>query len=145
VSRPSQEESIVIDWIIRVLINAVGVYVAIQLPLTNITFDFGGDWWKLLAVALILALVNTFIKPIVKLLSFPISLFTLGLVSFLISGAMLLLVALVSDQFGLGFKIGGFPPTLNADAIAGAVIAAFVISVVSSLLGIVNTGRRIVS
>lgn len=134
-----------LDWIIRVLINAVGVYVAIQLPFTNITFDFGGDWWKLLAVALILALVNTFIRPIVKLLSFPVSLFTMGMVSFVINGAMLLLVALASSQLGLGFKIGGFPPTLNADAIAGAVIAAVIISVVSSLLGIVNTGRRIVS
>lgn len=134
-----------LDWIIRVLINAVGVYVAIQLPFTNITFDFGGDWWKLLAVALILALVNTFIRPIVKLLSFPVSLFTMGMVSFVINGAMLLLVALASSQLGLGFKIGAFPPTLNADAIAGAVIAAVIISVVSSLLGIVNTGRRIVS
>lgn len=133
-----------IDWILRVLINAVGVYVAIQLPFTNITFNFGSDWWKLLAVALILALVNSFIKPIVKLLSFPVSLLTLGLVGFVINGAMLLLVALASNQFALGFKIGGFPPTLNADAVVGAIAAAVVISVVSTLLGMVNAGRRIV-
>lgn len=133
-----------IDWILRVLINAVGVYVAIQLPFTNITFNFGSDWWKLLAVALILALVNSFIKPIVKLLSFPVSLLTLGLVGFVINGAMLLLVALASNQFALGFKIGGFPPTLNADAVAGAIAAAVVISVVSTLLGLVNSGRKIV-
>ena len=133
-----------IDWILRVLINAVGVYVAIQLPFTNITFNFGSDWWKLLAVALILALVNSFIKPIVKLLSFPVSLLTLGLVGFVFIGAMLLLVALASNQFALGFKIGGFPPTLNADAVAGAIAAAVVISVVSTLLGLVNSGRKIV-
>jgi putative membrane protein len=135
----------VIDWIIRVLINAAGVYVATLLPFTNITFNVGSDWWKLLAVALILALVNSFIKPIVKLLSFPVSLFTLGLVGFVINGAMLLLVALASDQFKLGFKIGGFPPTLNADAVVGAIAAAFVISVVSTLLGMVNRGRKIVA
>ncbi len=134
-----------IDWIIRVLINAAGVYVATMLPFTNITFNVGNDWWKLLAVALILALVNSFIKPIVKLLSFPVSLLTLGLVGFVINGAMLLLVALASDQFKLGFKIGAFPPTLNADAVVGAIAAAFVISVVSTLLGLVNRGRKIVS
>ena len=134
-----------IDWIIRVLINAAGVYVATLLPFTNITFNVGNDWWKLLAVALILALVNTFIKPIVKLLSFPVSLLTLGLVGFVINGAMLLLVALASDQFKLGFKIGGFPPNLNADAVVGAIAAAFVISVVSTLLGVVNRGRKIIT
>lgn len=134
-----------IDWIIRILINAAGVYAATQIPFTNITFEVGEDWWKLLAVALILALVNTFIKPIVKLLSFPVSLLTLGLVGFVINGAMLLLVALVSDQFDLGFKIGAFPPTLNADAVVGAIAAAFVISVVSTLLGMLNKGRRIVA
>ncbi len=134
-----------IDWIIRVLINAAGVYVATLLPFTNITFNVGNDWWKLLAVALILALVNSFIKPIVKLLSFPVGLLTLGLVGFVINGAMLLLVALASDQFKLGFKIGAFPPTLNADAVVGAIAAAFVISVVSTLLGLVNRGRKIVS
>ena len=135
----------VVDWIIRILINAAGVYVATLLPFTNIKFDVGGDWWKLLAVALILALVNTFIRPIVKLLSFPISIVTLGLVGFVINGAMLLLVALVSDQFKLGFRIGTFPPSLNADAVVGAVAAAFVISLVSTLLGIVNRGRKIVA
>ena len=134
-----------IDWIIRVLINAAGVYVATLLPFTNITFNVGNDWWKLLAVALILALVNSFIKPIVKLLSFPVGLLTLGLVGFVINGAMLLLGALASDQFKLGFKIGAFPPTLNADAVVGAIAAAFVISVVSTLLGLVNRGRKIVS
>jgi putative membrane protein len=135
----------VVDWIIRILINAIGVFVAMKLPFTNITFNVGEDWWKLLAVAGILALVNTFIKPIVKLLSFPISLLTLGLVGFIINGAMLLLVALVSDQFKLGFRIGSFPPNLNADAVVGAIAAAFVISLVSTLLGILNKGRKIVA
>ena len=48
-----------------------------------------------LAVALVFALVNSYIKPIVKALSFPISLMTLGLVAFVINAAMLLVVALV--------------------------------------------------
>ena len=74
----------------------------------------------------------------------PVMLYT-GLVGFVINGAMLLLVALVSDQFKLGFHIGTFPPSLNADAVVGAIAAAFVISVVSTLLGILNKGRKIVA
>jgi putative membrane protein len=133
----------VIDLAIRVLINAVGVYAAVQV-IPQIEFDFGNDWWKLLAVALILALVNSYIRPIVKLLSIPISLVTLGLVAFVINGAMLLLVALVSNQFELGFRIGEFPPNLDADAIVGAILGSIVISIVSTALGLLNTGRRIV-
>jgi putative membrane protein len=133
----------VIDFVVRVLINAVGVYVATQV-VPQIQFNVGNDWWKLIAVALILALVNAYIRPIVKLLAIPISFLTLGLVAFVINGAMLLLVALASDQFGLGFRIGTFPPSLNADAIIGAIIGSVVISIVSTVLGILNTGRKIV-
>ena len=132
-----------IDLGIRVLINAIGVYVA-TLVIPQIDFAFGEDWWKLLAVALILALVNSYIRPIVKLLSIPISFLTLGLVAFVINGAMLLLVALVSDQLDLGIKIGTFPPNLNADAIVGAILGSVVISIVSTALGMLNAGRRIV-
>ena len=132
-----------LDYAIRILINAVGVFAATQV-IPQIKFDTGGAWWKFIAVALILAVVNTFIRPVVKLLSIPISLLTLGLVTFLINGAMLLLVAIVSSYFGLGFQIGGFPPSLNADAVVGAVLASIVISLVSTALGILNTGRRIV-
>jgi hypothetical protein len=56
---------------------------------------------------------------------------------------MLLLVALVSDQLKLGFKIGGFPPTLNADAIIGALIGAIVISVVSALASLALAPRKL--
>ena len=132
-----------IDLVIRVLINAVGVFAAVQV-IPQIHFNYGSDWWKLLAVALILALVNSYIRPIVKLLAIPVTFLTLGLVAFVINGAMLLLVALASNQLGLGFKIGSFPPNLDADAIVGAVLASVVISIVATALGILNTGRKIV-
>ena len=132
-----------LDLILRILINAVGVYVA-TLVIPQIDFTVGNDWWKLLAVALNLARVNSYITPIVKLLSFPISFVTLGLIAFVINGAMLLLVALASNQLALGFKIGGFPPNLDADAIVGAILGSIVISIVSTALGLLNTGRKIV-
>jgi putative membrane protein len=92
---------------------------------------------------LIFALVNSYIKPIVKALSLPISLMTLGLIGFVINAVMLLLVAVVSGQLKLGFKIGTFPPDLNADAIVGALLGAIVISVVSTLASIALTPRKL--
>jgi putative membrane protein len=134
----------VVDLLVKVLINAVAVYAAIQLPFTQITFDYGNDWWKLLAVALILALINTYLKPILKVLSFPITLLSLGLFSLVLNALLLLLVALISNSFDLGFRVAAFPPVFNADAFIGALLGSIVISVVSILLGLVNRGRRLV-
>lgn len=130
------------ELIIRVLINAAALWVAVQV-VPQVDFDFGSDWWKLGAVALIFALVNSYIKPIVKALSFPISMMTLGLVAFVINAAMLLVVALASDQLDLGFRVGGFPPNLDADALIGALLASVVISVVSTLASIALSPRKL--
>lgn len=131
-----------IELLVRVLVNAAALWVAIQV-IPQLTFDFGNDWWKLLAVALIFALVNSYIKPIVKALSMPIGMLTLGLVAFVINAAMLLLVAVFSDQLDLGFKVGGFPPNLDADAIVGALLGAIVISIVSTIASIALVPRKL--
>ena len=132
-----------IDLIVKVLINAVAVYAAV-LVVPQIVFSFGDDWWKLVAVALVLALINTYIKPIVKALSFPITLLTVGLFALVLNALLLLLVAFISDQFKLGFKIGDFPPKFTADAFVGALLGSIVISIVSTLLGLLDRGRRLV-
>lgn len=138
------------DLIVKVLINAVGVFAAIQLvpqihfPAAENLDALGANWPKLLAVALILALVNTYIKPIAKMLSFPITLMSLGLFTFVLNALFLLLVAWISGQLTLGFTIGTFPPDFDANAFIGALLGAIVISIVSLLLGMVNTGRKIV-
>jgi len=68
---------------------------------------------------------------------------TLGLVAFVSNAVMLLLVALASDALKLGFTIGGFPPKLGADAIIGALLAAVVISVVSTLATLALSPRKL--
>jgi putative membrane protein len=133
----------VVDLIVKVLINAVAVYAAVLL-VPQIVFSFGDDWWKLVAVALVLALINTYIKPIVKALSFPITLLTVGLFALVLNALLLLLVAFISDQFKLGFKIGDFPPKFTADAFVGALLGSIVISIVSTVLGLLDRGRRLV-
>jgi putative membrane protein len=141
----------VIDLLVKVLINAVGVYVAIQVvpqikfAAADQVLSLGPDWWKLLVVALILAVINTYIRPIVKALSFPITLLSLGLFALVLNALLLLLVAVLSDQLGLDFKIDKFPPSLTSDAFIGALLGSIVISVVATALGMLNRGRRIIT
>ena len=133
-----------VDLVVKILINAAALFVAVKLlPSNLLSFNWGNDWWKLLVVALVFALVNSYIKPIVKALSMPIGLLTLGLVGFVINAAMLLLTALASDSLKLGFKLGTFPPTINSDAIVGALVAAVIISVVSTLASVALSPRKL--
>ena len=133
------------ELVAKIVINAAALWVAVQLlPSNLLSFNFGNDWWKLLVVALIFALVNSYIRPIVKALSFPISLLTLGLVAFVINAAMLLLTAALSDSLKLGFKVGDFPPDLaSSDTIVGALIGSLVISIVSTLASLALAPRRL--
>ena len=139
-----------IDLLIKVLINAIGVYAAIQLvpqihfPAADNLLKFEGNWWQVIVVALILAVINTYVKPILKALSFPITLLTVGLFSLVLNALLLLLVAFLSDKVGVKFSIGGYPPDFTADAFVGALLGSIVISVVSILLGMLDRGRRLV-
>ena len=139
-----------IDLLVRILINAIAVYVAvlivpqIHFPAADNLLKLEGNWWQVIVVALILAVINAYVKPIVKALSFPITLLTLGLFSLILNALLLLLVAFISDAVNINFKIGGFPPSLNADAFVGALLGSIVISIVSILLGMLDRGRRLV-
>jgi len=140
----------VIDLLVKVLVNAVGVYVAvlvvpqIKFPAADNLLKLEGNWWEIIIVALILAVINSYIKPILKLLSFPITLLTMGVFAFILNAALLLLAAFIADLVSVDFTIGGFPPNFTADSFVGALIASVVISVVSIVLGMLDRGRRIV-
>jgi len=141
----------VIDLVVKILINMVGVYVAvlvvpqIKFPAADDLLKLQGNWWHVVVVALILALVNSYLKPILKLLSFPITLLTMGLFAFVLNAVLLLFVAFISDLAGIKFTIGDFPPGFTADSFIGALLASIVISVVGIVLGMLNMGRRIVT
>jgi putative membrane protein len=140
----------VIDLLVKILINAVGVIVAvlvvpqIKFPAADDLLKLQGDWWQVIVVALILALINSYLKPILKALSFPITLLTMGLFAFILNALLLLLVAFLADQINIDFTIGGFPPGFTADSFIGALLGSIVISLVSIVLGMLDRGRRIV-
>jgi putative membrane protein len=90
-------------------------------------------------VAAVFGVVNAYIRPIVKLLSLPLTLFTFGLVGFVINVAMVFLTAFISDSLNLGFKLAAFPPgSIDLEVILAAVLVAIVVSVVSTLLALVR-------
>lgn len=126
--------------VVRIVVNAVALWVAVRI-VPNVTFPAavafpGGDWWKLLVVALIFGLINAYIKPIAEAISLPARILTLGLFSLVINAALLLLLALVSDALSLGFELAKFPPNLSMNAFVAALLCAIVISIVSTLLAL---------
>jgi putative membrane protein len=86
----------------------------------------------LLAVAVIFGLVNAIVRPIVRLISLPLFILTLGLFTFVVNALMLLLTAWIGDQFDLAFEVDGF---------WSALLGALVISVVSFLINVVLPDR----
>lgn len=116
--------------LVRLLVNAVALYAAIAL-LEGIRLE--GGVVQLLIVALIFGLVNALIRPVVSILSCPLTVITLGLFTLVINAAMLWLTSVFSRALGLGFVVDGVIPAL---------LGAIVISVVSFLLSVFLRDER---
>lgn len=107
------------SFLIRVLVNA-GALAAAALLLDGIRVSGATTQDRLvtlLVVAAIFGLVNAVVRPVVKLLSFPFIIVTLGLLILVIDALMLLLTSWVAGEMGLGFHVSGFWV-----AVVGAVI-----------------------
>jgi putative membrane protein len=89
-------------------------------------------------IAIVFGIANGLVKPVVKMLSFPITLLTLGLAGIVINAALFLVAAWVTNQVGGHVKVGDFPPDLLTQA---TVVAALIGSIV---LGVVSTISRMV-
>lgn len=90
----------------------------------------GNAWMVVAATAVILGLVNAVIRPILKFLSCPLVILTLGLFVLVINGLMLWLSSYIAVHwFGLGFYIDGFWP-----AFWGALVVSIVSVVLSALV-----------
>ncbi len=125
------------DRVVQLLINAGALYVAVLL-VPNLDFAFEPDdaWLKFLIVAFIFGLVNTFVRPILRLMTFPITMMTLGLFLIVINAVMLLLTDVISDELSLGLVVGDF-----LAALLGAIVIALVGFVLSLLIG---TTRKVI-
>ncbi|MEU9026102.1 phage holin family protein [Streptomyces sp. NPDC048383] len=113
------------NFVVKTVANAAALAVAIWL-LSGITLDDGSSTGRrtltLILVALVFGLVNFLVKPVVKLLSFPLFVLTLGLFTLVVNALMLLLTSWLAQQFDLSFHVDGFWT---------AVLGGLIISVVS--------------
>ena len=101
--------------------------------------DFTGSIPQLLLLAIVFGVVNGFIKPIIKLFSLPITAMTLGLFSIVINAGLLLFGTWIAyELFGIAFTIAGFPTEgLSIDVLLNALVAAVVLSIISTVVGLV--------
>jgi putative membrane protein len=111
------------SWVVRLIANGVGLAVAAWL-LSGISI--GGDtdreeFLTLLLVALIFGVVNSFVRPVVNLLSLPLYVLTLGLMYFVVNALMLMLTSWIADQLDIGFHVDGF-----WTAVVGGIVIALV-------------------
>ncbi|MEV6563285.1 phage holin family protein [Streptomyces kronopolitis] len=97
-------------FLVKTIANAAALAVAIWL-LKDITLtgeNTGRKILTLILVALIFGLVNFLVKPVVKLLSFPLFILTLGLITLVVNALMLLLTSWLAGKADLAFHVGGF-------------------------------------
>ena len=86
------------------------------------------NWLSFLWLAVIFGLINAFLRPLLKALTCPLIILTLGLGTLLINTLLFYLAGLVGTNFGVGFTVDGFVP---------AFLGALIVSVVSFVLNLV--------
>jgi putative membrane protein len=111
-------------FIIRLLVNAAALWVATRI-VPGVTFD--GGLIPFLGVALVFGVINATLRPLTKILTFPLIIVTLGIFALIVNGLMLWLTSSLSASFGLGFHVSGF---------WAAFFGALVVSIVSALLSL---------
>ncbi|MEV2210640.1 phage holin family protein [Streptomyces sp. NPDC050997] len=118
------------NFVVKTIANAGALAVAVWL-LDKITLtgdSTGKKIWALIVVALVFGLVNFLVKPIVKVLTFPLFILTLGLITLVVNALMLLLTSWLADKLDLSFHVEGFWT---------AVLGGLIISIVSWALHVV--------
>ncbi|OFW28016.1 MAG: hypothetical protein A3G76_06350 [Acidobacteria bacterium RIFCSPLOWO2_12_FULL_65_11] len=143
-------------FLTRLIVNAAALWVATRV-VSGVTYT--GDWLPFLGVAAVFGVVNAFIRPVAKILTFPLIIVTLGIFALVVNGLirpvakiltfpliivtlgifalvvnglMLWLTSSLAAGLGLGFHVGGF---------WSAFWGALVVSIVSTILSLLVAGR----
>lgn len=113
------------NFIIKLLISSLAVLITSYiLPGVAVA-----SFWDALIVVIILALLNITLKPLLIILTIPVTIFTLGLFLLVINALMILLV----DYFLSGFNVDGF-----WWALAFSLILSLITSLFEGLIGNTN-------
>jgi putative membrane protein len=131
---PTCQNAPVRNFLIRVVVNGLALWLtALVIPgigLANGDSSWANKLLTVLFVALVFGVINAVVKPIVKLLSLPFIVLTLGLFTFVVNAFMLQITEWICDWLNLDFTIDDF----FWDAILGAVVITFVSWVLNIVL-----------
>ena len=106
-----------VGFLLRAAITALGLWVASEL-LSGLTFASSG---KLILAAVVLGVVNAFVRPLAFILTLPITVLTLGLFLLVLNAGMVALVAWVVP----GFTIAGFWTAIGTAIIVSLVSVSY--------------------
>ncbi|MCC2309227.1 phage holin family protein [Cellulomonas chengniuliangii] len=124
------------SFVLRVIINGIAIWFA-TLILPGLVIVGTDTAWQtvgvILLIGLVFGIVNAIVKPIVKLISLPLYILTLGLFTLVVNALMLMLTAWITEQSSWGLRIDNF---------GTAVLGALVISIVSFALSVLAPSRR---
>lgn len=122
---------LLISWFSTAVALAAAAYLIPGIRVTD-TETLPG-WATVAIMAIIIGLVNALIRPLLKALTCPLIILTLGLFTLVINGLMLWLASWIGEQGGLGFSVDGFWA-----AFWGALVVSIVSAIVNALLGVRN-------
>lgn len=122
--------------LLRLLISALALWLTTLIMSPHVSIkSYDADTGNVFAyivtlvlVALIFGIVNGVIGGIIRVVAFPLYVLTLGLISLVVNGLLLLLVAWISSLLGFG---------LNVESFWWGVLGAIIIGVISWLIGII--------
>jgi putative membrane protein len=121
----------------RLVINAIALWITVAI-VPDLEWTDEKNLVNIALLALVFGVINTYLKPVLKLLSLPLRLITFGLFGLVLNTALFLLLAWVGEQFGLGFSVSGWPAgAFSVSVIVAAFIGAVVLSIVSTLLAFI--------
>jgi putative membrane protein len=107
--------------LLHLLVNAAALAAAAYL----VPGIHSGGLGSILAIALVFGFVNALIRPVLKLLSCPMIVLTLGLFTLILNALMLMLTASIGRVFGIQFRVDGFVPSFLGALIVAVVSAVF--------------------
>lgn len=120
--------------LIRLVINAVAIYAAVALLNGNgLAMENSNSWVSFLWLALIFAVVNALLKPVLATLGCPFIILTLGLGTLLINTLLFYLTAAIGNYFNVGFSVTSF---------WGAFFGSLIVSIVSVVLNSIFRDRK---
>jgi len=108
------------SFLLRWLFNAVAIYLTTRI-IQGVRIP---DFTAAIVAALVLGIVNAFIRPLVLILTLPVNILTLGLFTLVVNALMLYIVAAVTS-----LSVGSF-----WSALVGALLIAIISTLLSSLL-----------